>query len=83
VAVDVADDRRRFDLVEEALHDRPDPFLGRPRALRRDGTGGTGQVEEVRALGVVELERPGQRFQHELGDAADLAALQAPIVSRR
>jgi hypothetical protein len=34
----------------------------------------------VRALGVVELERPGQRLEHQLGDAADLAALQAPVV---
>ena len=80
VAVDGADDRRRLDLVEQALHDRADARLGRPRALRRDRTRGAGQVEEVRALGVVELQRPGQRFQHELGDAADLAALQAPVV---
>ena len=34
----------------------------------------------MRALGLVELQRPGQRFEHELGDAADLAALQAPVV---
>ena len=34
----------------------------------------------MRALGIVELERPGQRFEHELRDAADLAALQAPVV---
>ena len=34
----------------------------------------------MRALGVVELERPGQRLEHEFGDAADLAALQAPVV---
>src|SRR5215207_7695949 len=31
---------------------------------------------------VVELERPDQRLQHELRDAADLAALQAPVVIR-
>ena len=34
----------------------------------------------MRALGLVELKGPGQRFEHELGDAADLAALQAPVV---
>ena len=34
----------------------------------------------MRALGIVELQRPGQRLQHELGDAADLAALEAPVV---
>jgi len=42
--------------------------------------GRTGEVEEVRALGLVELQRAGQRLEHELGDAADLAALQAPVV---
>ena len=80
VAVDGADDRRRLDLVEQALHDRADARLGRPRAPRRDRARGARQIEEVRALGVVELQRPGQRFEHELGDAADLAALQAPVV---
>ena len=34
----------------------------------------------MRALGLIELERPRQRFEHELGDAADMAALQAPVV---
>jgi hypothetical protein len=34
----------------------------------------------MRALGVVELERSGQRLEHELRNAADLAALQAPVV---
>ena len=78
--MDVADDRRRLDLVEQALHDRADALLGRPRALRGDRTRGAGEVEEVRALGVVELQRPRQRLEHELRDAADLAALQAPVV---
>ena len=36
----------------------------------------------MRTLGVVELERPRERFEHKLGDAADLAALQAPVVVR-
>jgi hypothetical protein len=34
----------------------------------------------VRALGVVELKRAGEPFEHELGDAADAAALQALVV---
>ena len=55
-------------------------FLAGRARFGRDRTGGARQIEEVRALGVVELQRPGQRFEHELGDAADLAALQAPVV---
>jgi hypothetical protein len=54
--------------------------LDRPRAPRRDGTGGTGQVEEVGALGLVELERASECVQDELGDAGDVAALQPPVV---
>ena len=34
----------------------------------------------MRALGVVELQRPGERLQHALGDAADVAALEALVV---
>ena len=50
----------------------------RGRAWR--GLCGAGEVEEVRALGVVELERPRQRLEHALGDAAHVAALQAGVV---
>jgi hypothetical protein len=78
--VDGADDRRRLDLVEQALHDRADALLGRPRAPRRDRARGAGQIEEVRTLGIVELERPRQRFEYQLRNAADLATLQAPVV---
>jgi hypothetical protein len=34
----------------------------------------------VRAFGVVELQRAGERFEHAFGDAADVAALQAGVV---
>jgi hypothetical protein len=34
----------------------------------------------MRALGVVELECACERFQHKLGDAADVAAFQALVV---
>src|SRR3954465_6935803 len=47
----VADRRRRADLVEDALHDRANLLLDRPRTLRSDGTGGSREIEEVRALG--------------------------------
>ncbi len=39
-----------------------------------------GEVKEVRALGVVELQRPGQRLQHALGDAAQVAAFESRVV---
>ena len=42
--------------------------------------GGASKVEEVCALGVVELERSGQRFQHAVGDAAQVSAFQAGVV---
>ena len=82
VAVDRADNRRRFDLVEEALHDGAYALLGRPRSPCWDRACGAGQVEEMRTLGVVELERPRQRVEDQFGDAADLAALQAAVVVR-
>ena len=34
----------------------------------------------MRAFSLVELQRPPQRFEHELGNAADMAALQTPVV---
>ena len=48
------------------------------RACRRPG--GAGEVEQVRALGVVELETAGERFEHALGDAAQVAALHLGVV---
>jgi hypothetical protein len=41
---------------------------------------GAREIEEVGALGVVELQRSGERFQHALGDPVDIAALQAGVV---
>ena len=54
-------------------------MIGRAR-FGRDRVGGAGEVEQVGALGLVELQRAGQPFEHELGDAADVAALQALVV---
>jgi len=33
-----------------------------------------GEVEQVAAFGVVELERAGEGFEHRVGDAAEVAA---------
>ena len=47
---------RRGDLVEDALHDRPHGLLDRARRRAGDDrAGGTREVEQVRALGLVEL----------------------------
>src|SRR3954469_6086946 len=69
------------DRIERPLDLRPDPRLGRAPTLGRAGrVGGASEVEEVRALGVVELERPGECFQHAFGDAAEVSTLQAGVV---
>jgi hypothetical protein len=64
--------------VEDSLHAGPDPLLGRP-ALAAGGCGlrGAGEVEQVRALGVVELKRPGQGVEHSVGDAVGVSAFEA------
>ena len=49
------------------------------RAGRRRG-GGAGEVDQVRALGVVELERVSERVQDAVGGAGGVATLQALVV---
>ena len=69
------------DRVERPLDLGPDAWLGLAPARARPGRlGGAGEVEEVGALGVVELQRPGQCLQHALGGAAHVAAFQARVV---
>src|SRR4051795_5277004 len=69
------------DRVERPLDLRPDPRLRRaPTRGRPGGMGGASKVEEVSALGVVELERSGQRLQHPFGDSAQVSAFQAGVV---
>ena len=67
--------------VQCPLNLGPDALLGPattgPRYRR---LGGAGEVEEVGALGVVELERPRQCLQHALRDPAHVSTLQAGVV---
>jgi hypothetical protein len=70
----------RRDLVEDALHGGADLLLHRARALGRGGIPGAREVEQVRALGVVQLKRASESFEHELGGAADVPAFQALVV---
>ena len=67
--------------VQELLHGGADAVLGRAAARRWPaGLCGTREIEEVRALGVVELQRASERFEHAVGGAGEVAALQARVV---
>ena len=76
----VAHDRRRGHRVDDALHDRPHPLRGGAPAPGRHRTGGAGEVVEMGALRLVELQRAGERLEHAVGDAGGVAALQPPVV---
>jgi len=63
------------------LNARPDPLLALAAAPQRGRRlGRPGEVEEVRALGLVELQRARQRLKHAFGDTAHVAALQPGVV---
>jgi hypothetical protein len=67
--------------VQQLLHRGADAVLGRSPARRRpDGSGGTGEVEQVRALSVVEPQRASKRVEDAVGGAGQVAALQARVV---
>ena len=69
------------DRVERPLDLGPDALLGlAPARPRRRWVCGAGEVEEVGAFGVVELERAGECAQHALGDPVHVAALEAGVV---
>ena len=77
----VAHDRRRGHLVDDALHDRPDALLGRPRALgRRPGWRRARGRSRCARSASSSCSARASAFEHELGDAADVAALQALVV---
>ena len=76
----VAHDRRSRHPVDDLLDDRPDALLGGAAALGSHGADGAREVVQVSAFSVVELQRAGERLQDALGDAADVAALQSPVV---
>ena len=47
---------------------------------RGDAVGGAGEVEQVRALRVIQLQRPRHRVEHGRGCAGDRAALELGVV---
>ena len=56
-----------------AVRRRGRPEVGMPSAARA-------RSKQVGALGLVELQRPGERVEHAGGGAGDLAALEAGVV---
>ena len=69
------------DRVQRPLNFRPDPLPG--LAATRPGNRwlcGAGEVEEMGALGVVELERASKCLQHVRGGAIHVSALEPGVV---
>ena len=67
--------------VEESLHPRPHLVFARSAAPGRRGVvGGAGQIEQVGAFGLVELQGTGDSFEDAVGDAGEVAALQTGVV---
>jgi hypothetical protein len=77
----VADIRRRTDGVEDPLDAGAQVLLlGGATASAAAGVRGIGQVEEVGAFGLVELEGTCQGFQHGLGNAGGVPAFETGVV---
>ncbi|OLT24725.1 hypothetical protein BJF79_13315 [Actinomadura sp. CNU-125] len=66
--------------VQYPLHGGPHPARGGAAPAAPSGTGGAGQVFEVRAFGVVEAEGAGDRVQDACGDTGQIAAFQTGVV---
>jgi transcriptional regulator of aromatic amino acid metabolism len=41
---------------------------------------GAGEVEQMRSFGLIQMQRAGQRIEHAVGRAAEVAALEAVVV---
>jgi len=81
VADEGGDGRHR---LEHLLDRRPELLpRGLPPSLERRGLRRAREIEQVSPLGLVELQRLGERFEHRLGDAAEVAALEPCVVVGR
>ena len=76
---DTVGDRGQRPLQARPGRRRPGRAAAWP-ARRGDAVGGAGQVEQVRALGVVELERPRDGVEHRRRRPADRTALELGVV---
>ena len=72
---------RAGDRVQHPLHVGPN-LLSRPAtpACHCGWLAGTGEVKEVRAFSVVELQCAGESFEHVVGYAREVASLDAGVV---
>ena len=77
----VSDVRRRSrHRVQGALDVRPHPLLRRAPACRRRRVRGARKVEEMRPLGIIELQRTRQRLQDAFRDSVHVPPLEAGVV---
>jgi len=51
-----------------------------PAAGATAGPGCAGKVEQMFPLGLIELQRPGERIEHALGHAGEVPALELGVV---
>ncbi len=72
--------RCRDHRIEDALHARADLLPGRAWARSQGGVPRFREVEQVRALGLIQAERPGKSLEHALGGAARVPPFQPGVV---
>ena len=66
--------------VDDALHRGPDVLRGGPAARRAGAASGADQVEQMRPLGLIELQCVRDAVDDALGDAGGVAALEPGVV---
>ena len=66
--------------LKDALHAGPDQRRGSSARSAGCTVRRAGEVEQVCALGLVELQRAGDGVEHAVGDASDVALLEADVV---
>src|SRR5207302_7421898 len=66
--------------VEHPLYGRPQIRCSGETPFARRRLAGAGEVEEVRAFGVVETQRIRERVEDGLGGAAEVASLEPVVV---
>ena len=80
VAAAVAYVRRHAGHGVKGLLDAGPDLLGGPATSARRAARRLGQIEQVRTLGLVELQCPGERVQNSLGHPAQIAPLETGVV---
>jgi hypothetical protein len=78
----IANERcRPGDRIEDVLHARPDDLRARTSPpWRHRGLDRSGEVEQMRALGIVELEGASECLEHARRHATHLSALKTRVI---